>query len=84
MPTIMTTEETLRELQEILEDRMEIDRKATSELDDTELEDIMDAECVECGRMYYSDYLMPNFQNQDELGTPVDELCIDCYLERSH
>jgi|GEM_PF-2114108 hypothetical protein len=79
----MANKDYLKTLDDILTNRMQIDREACAELEGKEVTDIIDGECAACGEIYYSDYLMPNFQNEDELGKYVEELCISCHLSQS-
>lgn len=82
MELFMPDEDFWRSLHEIVTERMEIDRKAIESTNNAKVSDFIDGECAGCGRGYYTDYLMPNFQNHEQ-GEPIEELCIECYLKQS-
>jgi hypothetical protein len=71
--------EYLRSLADILEERKKTQREI---FDESQIDEFIDCECANCGQEYYSEYLMPNFKNTNEVIDPVDELCIPCYLKR--
>ena len=62
------SEEILRNIHRNLEDRMKIDREA-AEQSQSDVSELIDGECSQCGREYYSEYL-------------VQDRCIPCRLNR--
>lgn len=72
----MQLQKILERLRDNVQERIETDKRICSETPEADIDDILDVECLDCGKRYYSDYLMSNLVKDESAG----EICIDCYL----
>lgn len=74
----MQHQKLFKELRDNIQDRIETDKRICSETPEADINSILDGECSDCGKRYYSNYLMSNLTHDESAG----EICIDCYLSQ--
>lgn len=76
-------ERLLLNMEDIIEHRIEIDKKACSELD-RDWEGLYDGKCESCGRVYEAAYLVDSeYQTDPQKFPPEKGDCIPCWRKQN-